>query len=113
MKRLWLMVACICGVAHLVAAEPVTVNWTEPTASATLAFTTVYWCLGTGCTDWKSGPEFRKKSDDGNGADSKSLVMDIPLVEGTLPVVLRVKVTATNTSNNETAGEIATHTFTE
>jgi hypothetical protein len=105
--------ACLLLWAHLAGAEPVLVEWTEPTASATLAFTTVYWCLGTGCTAWKSGPEFRKTSDNGNGGDAKSLTFNVPLVAGTLPVVLRVRVAATDISNNETAGVIATHTFTE
>jgi len=96
----------------MVAAEPATVNWTEPAASATLAFTTVYWCLGTNCANWATGPELKKTSDNGNGGDAKSLIIVVPLVQGTLPVVFRVKVTATDVNNNETSGVIASHTFT-
>lgn len=94
-------------------AEPVLLEWTEPTAAGTLAFTTVYWCRGAGCTNWQSGQEFRRVNDDGNGGDVQSLTFDVPLVQGTLPVTLRVKFTATDTSNNETSGTIATHTFSE
>jgi len=111
MRRLFLILVCLIGLAHRVAAEPATVNWTEPVASATLAFTTVYWCLGTNCTNWVTGPELKKTSDNGNGGDAKSLIIVVPLVEGTLPVVLRVKVTATDINNNETSGVIASHTF--
>jgi hypothetical protein len=102
-----LLLLCITWVQ----AEPVQVDWTEPTASGTLAHTTVYWCLGTGCTNWTSGLEFRKGSDNGNGGDAKTLTFVVPLAEGTLPIVLRVKVTATSTSNNENTGTIVEHTF--
>ena len=105
-----ILLALAWGVVSAVA-EPVVVEWTEPTAAGTLAFTTVYWCLGTGCTDWKSGQEFRKVSDNGNGGDVQSLTFNAPLVQGSLPIQLRVKFTATDTSNNETSGTINTHTF--
>ena len=113
MRKIIGIVAVLVCLAGQVWAEPATITWTEPVSAGTLAFTTVYWCLGTGCTDWKTGPEFRRGSDNGNGGDAKSHVLNVPLTEGTLPVVLRVKITATDTSNNETAGVIDTHTFTE
>jgi hypothetical protein len=111
MKRLLLSGLFIGFLASNVMAEPATVNWTEPTASGTLASTTVYWCLGTNCVDWKTGPEFKRTSDNGNGGDAKSLTFIVPLVQGSLPVILRVKVTATDTNNNETSGVIVSHTF--
>jgi len=111
MRRFFLTCMCLIGVVCRVAAEPATVNWTEPVASATLAFTTVYWCLGTSCTNWVTGPELKKISDNGNGGDAKSLIISVPLVQGTLPVVMRAKVTATDVNNNETSGVIVSHTF--
>ena len=113
MKRYLLGFLVVGMLVGRVGAEPATVTWTEPTASGTLAFTTVYWCLGTGCVNWTTGSELRRLSDNGNGGDVKTHVLDVPINAADLPVVLRVRVTATNTSNNETSGVIVTHTFTE
>lgn len=89
--------------------EQLTVDYTEPTASATLAHTTVYWCRGATCTNWTVAS--KQLSDNGNGGDAKSVTIQIPLTAGTLPVTIRVRVTATSTSQNETAGVFDTHTF--
>lgn len=111
MKRLLFTCAATLLFAKVAMAEPATVNWTEPTASATLAYTTVYYCMGAGCTNWLSGTEFRKTSDNGNGGDAKSLTFIVPLIQDALPQTLRVRVTATDINNNETSGTIASHTF--
>lgn len=111
MKRLLLLSIGLLTLAGRVSAEPATISWTEPAAAGTLAFTTMYWCIGTGCTDWKTGPEFKKTSDNGNGGDAKSVVLQVEIREEDLPVVLRVRVTTTSTSNNETTGVIVEHTF--
>jgi hypothetical protein len=95
------------------AAEPVQVNFVEPSASGTLAYITVYWCLGTSCTDWRTETGLRLPSDNGNGLDPKSIIFQVPLTQGQLPVTVRAKVTATDTSGNETSGVIVSHTFTE
>ena len=95
--------------ASIVYAEQITVNYTEPTASATLAHTTVYWCRGATCTNYTVAS--KQVSDDGNGGDAKSIPINVPLTAGTLPLTIRVRVTATDTSGNETAGATSTHTF--
>ena len=107
----WILVACVVLVwwAVPVGAEQLTVDYTEPTASATLAHTTVYWCRGATCTNWTVAS--KQLSDNGNGGDAKSVAIQIPLTAGTLPVTIRVRVTATSTSQNETAGVFDTHTF--
>lgn len=111
MKRFLLVCAVLCVLVKSASAEQATTNWTEPTASGTLAYTTMYWCVGVGCTDWKTGSEFRRNSDNGNGGDAKSHVMNVPLVQGTLPQTFRVKITATDTSLNESSGTIVQHVF--
>jgi hypothetical protein len=91
-------------------AEPLTVKYTEPTASATLAYTSIYWCKGPSCTNWILAT--RVPSDNGNGGDAKSIQIQIPLAAEELPVTVRVRVTATDTSGNETSGTTpAPHTF--
>lgn len=105
---LWIVVLSLGGAA-LSQAEQLTVNYTEPSAAGTLARTTVYWCRGSTCTDWK--PCGARASDNGNGSDPQSVPCQIPLTAGTLPQTIRVRVTATDTSGNESAGATATHTF--
>lgn len=100
----------------LSSAEQITVEYTEPVASGTLARTTIYWCSGATCTNWReatlaNGSTARQASDDGNGGDVKSIPIQLALTAGTLPLTIRVRVTATDTSGNETAGAITTHTF--
>lgn len=109
MKRLILLCALLCTFPLLVRAESLQVNYTEPTATATLAYTTISWCKGASCTNWL--PVSRVASDDGNGADAKSITINIPLNQSELPVTVRVRVTATDTAGNETSGVIDTHTF--
>jgi hypothetical protein len=115
MRRISFAFLCFLAIGALHAtAEQVTVNYTEPTASATLAYTTVYWCIGAGCTDWVVVKEPKKgivASDNGNGGDVKAVPLLVPLTQGTLPLTIRVKVTATDTATNETTGVIASHTF--
>lgn len=111
MYRLFWALSALCLFASLVSAEQVTINYTEPTASGTLAYTTVYWCLGASCTDWQTSQDLKRTSDNGNGGDAKAVPLQVRLTQGTLPVTVRVRVTATDTSNNETSGAIASHTF--
>lgn len=92
-------------------AESALIGWTEPTASGTLAYTTVYYCTGVSCVNWVTSSELRKKSDNGNGGDAQSLTIVVPLVQGTLPKTFRVKITATDVNQNETSGAIQTHVF--
>lgn len=97
-------------------AETLTVSYTEPSASATLARTTIYWCTGSTCANWReatlaSGATARQPSDNGNGLDAKSIPIRIDLAQGSLPLTVRIRVTATDTSGNETAGVITSHTF--
>lgn len=114
MRRILLGCIFLGLLAKGVSAETAVIEWIEPVVPAgTLAYTTMYWCLGTGCTNWTSGSEFRRPSDNGSGGDTKTHTLTVPLVQGTLPVVFRVKFTATDTSQNETSGAIVEHTFSE
>ena len=94
-------------------AEPLTLTYTEPLASATpgktVAYTTVYWCRGATCTNWT--PAQTRLSDNGAGGDVKSVPIQVELTAGTLPLTIRLRVTATDTTGNTTAGAITTHTF--
>jgi len=101
----------ILALCVIVPAEPVPTTVTEPTAAGTLSYTRVYWCPGVTCTDWRQVAHFQ--SDNGNGGDVKSFTFTVPLVQGTLPLTIRIRAAATDTSGNETAGAIITHTFTE
>ena len=112
MWRRWLGAGLLVGcLAVGVAAEPVYIIWREPTASGTLSFTTVYWCLGASCVTWQTDPVLQCVSRDGSGGRTKKTILHIPLVENTLPVTVRFKVTATDTSQTETSGVITSHTF--
>jgi hypothetical protein len=108
--------ALLLALPSLALAEQLTVAYTEPTASGTLARTTIYWCMGATCTDWReatlpNGSTARQASDDGNGGDAKSIPILIELRGGTLPQTVRIKVDVTDTSGNTTAGAITSHTF--
>lgn len=92
-----------------VMAEQITVNYTETTAPSTLLHTTVYWCRGATCTNWT--PAGKQLSDNGSGGDAKSVPIQVPLTAGTLPITIRIRVTGTSTTGNETAGAFTTHTF--
>ena len=109
-KALGLGMFGLLGLARVALAEPITVNYTEPIESATLAHTTVYWCRGASCTNWVRAA--KHTSDDGNGSDEKSTPILVELAIEELPLTVRVKVTATNVSGNTNAGTIVTHTFT-
>lgn len=107
--KIFLTICSLILLASIACAEPITADYTEPTASGTLAKTTVYWCRGATCTNWTIAST--QTSDNGNGGDAKSVQFQVPLTAGTLPVTIRVRVTATDTSQNETAGAFSTHTF--
>ena len=109
MRWIFILVCMLLGTT-VARAEPLTVEYTEPTATATLAYTSIYWCKGATCTSWILAT--RVVSDNGNGGDFKSIQIQIPLTADELPVTVRVRVTATDTSGNETAGTTpASHTF--
>ena len=115
MKVMLLGLGLLLGLVSLAAAEIVTVSYTEPVVTgglpAPLSYTTIYWCQGASCTDWHKEDNAIQRSDDGVGGDAKSVALIVRLTQGTLPITIRVKVTATDQNYNETSGVIATHTF--
>ena len=115
MKYLLFGLSILLCLASSVAAEIVTVSYTEPVVTgglpAPLSHTTIYWCQNTSCTDWHKEDNAIQRSDDGVGGDAKSVALIVRLTQGTLPITIRVKVTATDRNYNETSGVIAEHTF--
>jgi len=111
--RWWVFWATLLVLTCPVSAEVIDFTYTEPLASATpgktLAYTTSYWCRGATCTNWT--PAVKVLSDNGAGGDTKTVPISVELTAGTLPLTVRLRVTATDTTGNTTAGAITTHTF--